>query len=214
MNKKFKKLVFGLILLAPLACTVPAKAQQFGEATPASSEQLPLTWWDSTSRFDRQVTTGRKSAVVQQISSVRDRYNTLDASLSASNNYTYDQYQCLVTRELPEVRNKFGQLLEWDAIVELNIMADYIKSLMSDVYDGLHAICLHEAKWSLTDLETKTADLTAILNKVEETKTEFQNIKNGLNNKKFSQIIPLKKKYFSRYNVIIQNEWFTAFVDE
>ena len=87
MNKKFKKLVFGLVLLATLACTVPAKAQQFEEATPVSPEQLPLTWWDSTSAFDRQVTTQRKANVVQKISHVKDQYNRFDTLLSAQDIY-------------------------------------------------------------------------------------------------------------------------------
>ncbi|MDR0614371.1 MAG: hypothetical protein LBF82_00130 [Lactobacillales bacterium] len=215
MNKKFKKLVFGLALLAPLACAVPAKAQQFTGAAPGSPEQLPLTWWDSTSRFDFQTTTDRKNAVVQGILSLQNRYNIFDILLSAQDLYVNrDSYRSLDIAELPEVKTKFGALQERRALTELNIMADFVRSSMVDVYDELRAICSHESKYSLADLETKTTTLTITLNKAEETNRNFHLIIDGLNNKKFSKLILLETNYFTRHNVATNDILFTTFVDE
>ncbi|MDR1473497.1 MAG: hypothetical protein LBI41_02890 [Lactobacillales bacterium] len=213
MNKKFKKLIFGLVLLAPLACAVPAKAKRFEAVAPVSPEQLYLTWWDATSRFDRTVTTDRKVAVVQGISDLKNQYNRLDTLLSAQDIYR-DRYRSLDIAGLLEVKVKFGALQERRAMTELNIMADFIRNSMSIVYDGLSAICSHEFKYSLTDLETKTTTLTTTLNKAEETKTEFHRIKDELNNKKFSNLILLERNYFGRYDVAAEDDLFTQFVDE
>jgi hypothetical protein len=215
MNKKFKKLVFGLVLLAPLACTVPAKAQQFGGNVPTSPEKLPLTWWDATSTFDRQVTTQRKASVVQKISNVKDQYNRFDTLLSAQNIYVNrDNYRSLDIAVLPEVKTKFGALQERRALTELNIMADFVRSSMVDVYNELCAICSNESKYSLADLETKIATLTSTLNKAEETNRKFHLIIDGLNSKKFSNLIILETNYLTRYNVAAEGSLFTEFVDE
>jgi len=215
MNKKFKKLVFGLVVLVPLTChNASVKAQHFGEAIPTSSEQLPLTWWDSTSRFDRQITTTRKENAVQEILSIRNRYNDIDTSLSISDNYVSDNYYYLDTRELPKVREKFGLILEWESIAELNIIARSIKDSMFNVYNELSDLCLHKSKWSLSDLEAKINTLNVILNNIDSMKTEFQDIRDGLNNKKFSKLRILKTNYFVREGILVKDEWFVNFVDE